>query len=410
MKFVFWNCAHGLMAKHDLILHYISKFTPEIFFVSEAELRINKNYSCLTVPGYDLEVSKTLGAGFSRQAAYVRTGSSFKRKADLENGESEVMVFSNNTLKVCGVYKPFKPPPSRSTGEAFNLLMNNLGSITSSGSDVIIAGDFNVNWNSEGLQKRRLESWAEESGLFQAVNQMTRHQEVTTTDGIIVRESCLDLLFLLTPKKVMVEPAIGSDHDLIIAQLDTTICKPKTKKMVSIDWRNYNALQVSSDLNSILCTDGLLHAQDVLDSINSSIIQTLNKWAPKRVVRLRGEQEFENCRIEAMKKRRDRAFKKFKKTGNLELYLKAKSLTKTLRRIIKSERKRVFRAKMKSHGVKSLWRTVGAVFNDKSQKEDMRLKIDGVPTRDKSLIAEEFSKFFIVYADDAYVVCSSDEV
>jgi saccharopine dehydrogenase-like NADP-dependent oxidoreductase len=114
---------------------------------------------------------------------------------------------------------------------------------------------------------------------------------------------------------------------------------------------------------------------------------------PKRVVRLRGEHEFENSRIEALKKKRDRQFKKFKKTGNEKYYRKSKSLTKTLVKVIKKEQKRVFRAKLNSHGVQSFWKTVGDLFATTS-KDEFQLKINGSNTTDGEVVAQAFASFF----------------
>jgi hypothetical protein len=72
-------------------------------------------------------------------------------------------------------------------------------------------------------------------------------------------------------------------------------------------------------------------------------------------MRLRAEHEFENSRIAALKKKRDRAYKRYKKTGLIAFFKKSKSLTKTLKKVIRKERKRVFRAKMESHGSKGFW-------------------------------------------------------
>lgn len=50
-------------------------------------------------------------------------------------------------------------------------------------------------------------------------------------------------------------------------------------------------------------------ARTIPDCVGSNLIEALNKWARKRMIRLTGESNFENCRIEAMKKRRDRGWK-----------------------------------------------------------------------------------------------------
>jgi hypothetical protein len=129
-----------------------------------------------------------------------------------------------------------------------------------------------------------------------------------------------------------------------------------------------------------------------LDTINGNLIETLNKFAPKRVVRLRGEQ-FENTRIEAMKKKRDRQWKKYKKTGLDKYYFKSKELSKVLVKVIKRERKRVFRAKLNSHGAKGFWKTVGSIFKS-VDKDEINLKVEGEVISDKAKIAQLFADFF----------------
>jgi hypothetical protein len=87
-------------------------------------------------------------------------------------------------------------------------------------------------------------------------------------------------------------------------------------------------------------------AETLMDWLNSCVVEACNVLVPKRVVHLRGKHEFENSRIAAMKKKRDRAWKAFKKTNNHTFWLKSKSLSKKLKEVIKKEQKRVFRAKM----------------------------------------------------------------
>ncbi len=116
----------------------------------------------------------------ARLAAYVQRGSKFVRQPDLEDGISEVIVFSNGNLRLCGLYRPFKPPPEMSSSMAFDSLLSNLESVTRTNQDIVIGGDFNVNWEQESSKKKRLESWAESGGLIQSVTETTRHQTVTS--------------------------------------------------------------------------------------------------------------------------------------------------------------------------------------------------------------------------------------
>lgn len=54
-------------------------------------------------------------------------------------------------------------------------------------------------------------------------------------------------------------------------------------------------------------------------NLTSDLICVLNKVAPNRTVRIRGESQFVNSKTESVKKKRDRAWKKFKKQVTIHL-------------------------------------------------------------------------------------------
>jgi hypothetical protein len=73
-----------------------------------------------------------------------------------------------------------------------------------------------------------------------------------------------------------------------------------TKKITSVDWMNYHGQVVNEDLRKM--TFDYRSTRALFDSINDNLITVLNKWAPKRIIKLRGARDFENYRVEAMKK------------------------------------------------------------------------------------------------------------
>jgi hypothetical protein len=415
-KILFWNCAHGVVSKIDFIQDYIASHRPVLFFISEAEIKNDKNYDCLKIPGYSIEVSKTIGHGKARSLVYVLEGSGFKRLEKYEDGVSEMIVMSNNKTCAIGVYRPFKTVMDVSRTDAFETLLKSLNRVAKISSELIIGGDWNVNWMSEksnGL-RIRLEQWSEENGLVQVVKETTRHQMLSTTVGVTLQKSCIDLVFQRTPTKVVVEHSNGSDHCLILVPCGIHRHPVKTKKLITTDWRNYSkeiackSLETSL-MDTFICAED--HVQVLFQKINTAIVEVCNRVIPKRVVRLRDKHEFENSRVEALKKKRDRVWKKYKKTGNQSHYEKSQALTKDLKRVIKYEKKRVFRAKMKSHGSKSFWRTIGQVFNNDSSRDDITLMDHSskVMVMDKFDIAQNFASHFNNKIQDLLGRSSSNE-
>jgi hypothetical protein len=396
---LFWNCSHGVLAKFDIIKHYIQDYKPVLFFISEAEIKKDRDYGCIAIPGYQIEVAKTIDSvnKIARSLVYVKSDSKFKRCHNLEDNTSELIVMSDGKIKVCGVYRPFKTVGEVSRSDAFATLLGTLDKVLRSPEDIVIGGDWNVVWNSESSMKKQLEEWSEEHGLLQSVDAMTRHQIVRLAAGPTVQESCIDLVFQRFPRKVNIVQSIGSDHCILGLSLQLQSCaKVVTKRIITTDWRNYNAVKVNECLRDAMkkipCHGTGINAY--FEWVNNCLVETCNEVIPKRTVRLRGDGQFENSRIEAIKKRRDRAYKKFKKTGNIDHLQKSKSLTSTLKRVIKKEQKRVFRAKMSTHGASSFWRTVGEVFKNCGVRESISLELDGQLVSDGDTISQAFATFF----------------
>jgi hypothetical protein len=393
-RVLFWNCARGAVPKIDFINQYVADFKPVIFFISEAEIKKDKDYSCLVIDNYEIEYSKTVSFGMARTMAYLRKGSGFRRVGDLEGEDNELIIITNGRQTYCGVYRPFKNINNKTSAELFEGLLSKLDRVIQTYPDVTVGGDWNINWHSNSSLRRKLANWSETHGLVQSINETTRHQCISTTDGEKLRQSCIDLIFQSSPKKVDIMNAEASDHCLLVLNLGTPAPKIATKKIVTFDWRNYTKQKAAHEMSKAMSSP-FNPKNDLFDELTSKIVGVCNILIPKRTIRLRGPHEFENSRIEAMKKRRDRAWKSFKKTGDEYYYEKSKSLSKKLKQIIKRERQRVFRAKLNSQGETSFWRTVSNVFNSKAIKDDLTLKNDeGGRITDKAKIADKFADFF----------------
>jgi len=81
-----------------------------------------------------------------------------------------------------------------------------------------------------------------------------------------------------------------------------------------------------------------------LSDIREILTTTLDLVAPHRVIRKK-ENQLVNTKIEAIKKRRDRFLKKYRRSFNPEHLDMAKSFTKTLIKVVKKEARRVFQLK-----------------------------------------------------------------
>jgi len=120
----------------------------------------------------------------------------------------------------------------------------------------------------------------------------------------------------------------------------------------------------------------------------------LDKLAPWRVAKIRSPEQITNPRVEKIRKRRDRLYKKYKKT-RLTLYLKkAKCEEKHLKRTISLETTRTFQKKATAPGNKSFWNSVSELQGRRSF-DQLSLEINGRVENDEEMLARHTGEFFM---------------
>ncbi len=130
-----------------------------------------------------------------------------------------------------------------------------------------------------------------------------------------------------------------------------------------------------------------------LTDLNLVLSSTLDKLAPKRVIRVKNQQLI-SPKVEALKKKRDRFFKKYKKLKNPEDLKRAEELSKKLKITIKREATRIFQCKAKSYDPKVFWQAVNQSLG-KHQSGLDEIDHNNEAVNDPARIAKIFSDFFL---------------
>jgi hypothetical protein len=99
---LFWNCCGGVSSKINTIKMIIGKYSPEILFISEAEIILP--FSHLNVPDYNLITAPTIGDGKARLVCYVLEQSNFKDITDsIIKNKSDIIILESRSERVTGV-------------------------------------------------------------------------------------------------------------------------------------------------------------------------------------------------------------------------------------------------------------------------------------------------------------------
>jgi hypothetical protein len=394
---IFWNCASGVYNKKPYIEKYIQQFNPTVFFISECDVKRDHNTNLLKIQGFELEVAGTVQSkNKGRVLAYVKNGSEFQRARSLEAKDCDLIALKRDSEVVVGVYVGFKTDPGETVITNFERLLSNLSGICEKFDNVLIGGDFNADLSRIHCPKsKRLYLWQIENGLDQHVSGVTRIREVSGS----IQQSQIDQLFskAIRVNQVDLHPSEVSDHLIVVSSFTSRHSAPPIfhEKKIVIDWRNFNPNHMCN-----LIRDGLKDFKDT-DSVEvmnrnlvSAITVAMNKIIPKRVVHTRRSSDLVNYHVEAIKKKRDRMFKSYRKTGSLETLKIVKDLNLQIKRVIKKERQRTIKAKMKDSSPKTFWHTVNTLLGQSTSYDAIVLKDKDGFLMNEDEAAQSFADFF----------------
>jgi len=397
---LWWNCGGGIIHKIDYIKYTIKSKRPAILFISESEIYFHNDLGPLQIEGYDLILSGTHARGKARVAAYIRQNLKYKRIELPDFNYVEIIAFKVDDLTIVGLYRPFTPTvQDESLVDNFDRLVKCLSQLEISPSDtIVVGGDFNVNWSTQSTLKDKLCDWANEANLVQLVNQTTRQRLVRTTAGFRLEESCIDHLFTsdsILEKGLTILKAQPSDHHMLQLTINLTEPTPKKKTWIR-DWRSYSKADLLTNIRLVKenFSDWIENGpMSLLDRITVVLLTIFEEMVPLRVAITQDRQPL-NAKIEAIRKRRDRYLKKFKKSQNEEHAILAKTFSKTLKRVVKKEQRRIIQKKATTGNSKCFWSTVSKL-QGKFKKQVTSLEINGETVTDELRIAEAFATGFL---------------
>ncbi len=400
---LWWNCAGRIASKLNMIKEIINDLKPVVFFVSESNINSDKIYSHLNIENYKLFISDSRVA---RSACYLSSNADFKV---VSRGDgTETFVIENDHHHIFGVYRPFKVQEGETINSQFDKLLRFLELKCNSNKNLTIAGDFNVDYAKQGDPAYRnsrmlegLEIWAANHGLAQQISETTCHRTVMNGDGTFREEkSTIDHHYSILDVKPYLIPS-SSDHMIIAVNLDEEQPCDANVKIKRRDWRRYDEEKIRKLFNEDQDVTTMMIDAERIDDVsllNEKITKiykyALDRLAPQQVFIMRRDNHIVKSAIEAMKKRRNRKFVQYKKTGNSAYLRESEILTKKLKRKINIVEKICSRKKAESKDPTVFWNMVNELKNGKKTKYDMRITDGDNLTSNKERIANLFAELF----------------
>lgn len=386
MKILSWNCQNGIIHKMDEVKQIIEKFNPDIFYVSESEL-VNDMTNFVSLKNYNIDLAGSINLGKARLIAYSKPSTSVRRR-DLEGADENIIVHETCTERIVGVYRGFKN--YRSAGfDSVGYLFSLLDECCKTEKKVIIIGDFNIDPERDlnTPQGRALDLLLINNGLSQKVDFITRSRVVNRNDILTLEESTIDLVLLSDQcDGEIISDHTTSDHKLLGVITKENITKAVTKKLTIRDWSTLTPRGVAKAISS-------RPDPTTLEEHTTLLKWVLDILAPFRVIRTRMPENMVNPKIEKIRKRRDRIYRKYKITQDIHDLKKVKVENAKLKRTIASETKRIFQKKAETANTKCFWQMINQM-QGKVKEKDIKILKDGVHIQDNKQLADEFAQFF----------------
>jgi len=160
----------------------MEKFTPELAFIHEAELKESMIGPC-HITGYEIITAPTLASGISRTICYRKRNSSFK-PITITDTSIDLIAFQFNNIVVVGLYRGFKLPHGCTPSDQFKKYIGAIESFIPRCKDIIIMGDFNID------PKRDINKWHGKAlEEFIIRNGLTQHVKGTTRRRTILKSN-----------------------------------------------------------------------------------------------------------------------------------------------------------------------------------------------------------------------------
>ncbi|CAL8110505.1 unnamed protein product [Orchesella dallaii] len=193
-------------------------------------------------------------------------------------------------ILVCTIYVP----PDRVNSEFFEFFASLCDFVRSLKTEIIILGDFNVNWLEKTDQSKKLFNTANEYNLSQIINFPTRIADRTQNEKSITTATLLDHAYVSNREKYYPGGFEfgGSDHALIYVNRTNYREKTKPKVIESRCYKNFNRDEFIKDLNSIdwSFTNNKTCLDVNAEFFEKQIVALLDKHAPSQRKKVKGDE------------------------------------------------------------------------------------------------------------------------
>jgi len=396
LKIISWNACLGALNKMNYIRNFVNEHKPDILFLQETEIPKNMDNNLLRIDGYELILSENEPK--SRSMCYYRTEMNVKITTDKFH---EIILISYKKFDIYGIYMPYKLNQSLNHMDYLDGMINFIKRTKNKHKKMLICGDLNLDFKFVNeIQYHQSKLYKKWSGFTES-EILKQHVKATTWRRIIqnaVKESILDHVY--APLDVCIEITTThtsmSDHKLLKFQVLTeTETKRNRDIKIMRKWGSYSSEKMLQQMSQYNWDNTInMSVQDHCDVIDVRLTETLQNIAPE--IQLRSKESSFNWSLSLIKIKRQRqnAWKKYKRTKNIEVLERVRELDRQFKQEIQAQTKQSIRKTIKTGDPKTFWNAVNHCLGKKSFNTIPDIEYNGELKKTNADKAQAFSEFF----------------
>ena len=391
------NLCLGLPNKKTLVKQLLISEKIDILCLQETELITNLDHSLMSFNDYTFE-SETNNVK-SRTGMYIRTGTKYLRRLDLEGVNSHMVVIdvkSNPGLRLITLYRSFNPQNQLHPRDFFKYQLELLKQATHD--NTIILGDFNLDWTKKGVHGYQFRNYfldmdniLGESNLVQLVNFNTWCRLVNSQ----VRESLIDHVYSSNPATILsvdgIKPVFG-DHTMVNVLVKLNRPVPTTYQRR--DWKRYSKESLCALLSVVDWNIQDDSVQSYWNTFENRLVEVVDNIAPMCTF-TQGSHVKVNIppRIKQKINQRKRLLRSFRRSKDENTKVRLDLVDKDVKQFFNRQRANNVRKLIVPGNTKSLWKAVNMAKDTCKNNLPKTLYENGVEI-DQDKVADVFGSFF----------------
>lgn len=286
---------------------------------------------------------------------------------------------------IMGVYRS---PSSRETEfcEAFEQAIEE---VNENDSDLIVAGDFNIDWAKNGTYKYKLEAMLNDNGLKQVVNEYTRitKHSKTIIDYIISNNENIKVKTNSSNKI--------SDHEAIDIKIEETSANVEQHEEIEIF--KYNKDLFNKELSKMPIYNERIDLNNNVSNFDFCLEKTIKKCTRKKLIKTNNcVKMWFSAELKQLKKEKIINYNIAKTENTTAAWNRYKLIRNTYKNKTESEKEKYVNSKINNaKDQKQMWKQIKELVLKRNKNVIKTVIFNEIEYKDNFQIATQFNKYFV---------------